>query len=144
MQDYQPLRGVDVILQYMHHHPDEFIPIIEFDGVRYPMDKYFIIGDHVVANVRGNRWQTLKEDEYFRVRMVDVTGSSHRINPLPEMITERKRREREEREEQEERLRREEALRRETLRREIQRLTDSFTGQLIREQRNTNLRDPFA
>ena len=117
-EDYQPLRGVDVILQYMHHHPDEFIPIIEFDGFEFPMDKYFIIGDHVVANVRGNRWKTLKEDEHFRVRMVDVTGSSHRINPLPEMITERKRIRREERERREEIERREEALRREIQRRE--------------------------
>lgn len=56
--------------------------------------RYFIIGDHVVANVRGNRWKTLNEDEYFRVRMVDVEGSSHRINPLPERIIERKREER--------------------------------------------------
>ena len=131
MEDYQPLRGVDVILQYMHHHPDEFIPIIEFDGVRYPMDKYFIIGDHVVANVRGNRWQTLKEDEYFRVRMVDVWGDVHRINPLPDMITERKRRERKEREEQE-RLRREGPL------------FDPFTGKEVREEKNTNKRNPFA
>ena len=115
-EDYQPLRGVDVMLEYMHHHPDEFIPIIEFDGVRYPMDKYFINGDHVVARVRGNRWKTLKEDEYFRVRMVDVTGSSHSINPLPEMITERKR------------IEREEALRREIqrLRREEGTLIDPF------------------
>ena len=131
MEAYHPLRGVDVILQFMHHHPDEFIPIIEFDGVRYPMDKYFIIGDHVVANVRGNRWQTLKEDEYFRVRMVDVWGDVHRINPLPDMITERKRRERKEREEQE-RLRREGPL------------FDPFTGKEVREEKNTNKRNPFA
>ena len=131
MEAYHPLRGVDVMLQYMHHHPDEFIPIIEFDGVRYPMDKYFIIGDHVVANVRGNRWQTLKEDEYFRVRMVDVWGDVHRINPLPDMITERKRRERKEREEQE-RLRREGPL------------FDPFTGKEVREEKNTNKRNPFA
>ena len=128
---YHPLRGVDVMLQYMHQYPDEFIPIIEFDGVRYPMDKYFIIGDHVVANVRGNRWQTLKEDEYFRVRMVDVWGDVHRINPLPDMITERKRRERKEREEQE-RLRREGPL------------FDPFTGKEVREEKNTNKRNPFA
>ena len=133
MEAYQPLRGADVILQFMHHHPDEFIPIIEFDGVRYPMDKYFIIGDHVVANVRGNRWKTLKEDEYFRVRMVDVWGDVHRINPLPEMITERKRRERREREEQE-RLRRERQ----------RRLIDPFTGKEVREEKNTNKRNPFA
>ena len=126
---YQPLRGADVILQFMHHHPDEFIPIIEFDGVRYPMDKYFIIGDHVVANVRGNRWQTLKEDEYFRVRMVDVWGDVHRINPLPERIIERKRRLRKEREEQE-RLRRERPL------------IDPFTGKEVREK--GTLFDPFA
>ena len=130
MEAYQPLRGADVILQFMHHHPDEFIPIIEFDGVRYPMDKYFIIGDHVVANVRGNRWKTLKEDEYFRVRMVDVWGDVHRINPLPEMITERKRREREE----QERLRRERQ----------RRLIDPFTGKEVREEKNTNKRNPFA
>ena len=123
MEDYQPLRGANVILQYMHYHPGEFIPIIEFDGFEFPMDKYFIIGDHVVANVRGNRWQTLKEDEYFRVRMVDVTGSSHRINPLPEMITERKRRERRERE---------------------GRLIDPFTGKEVRQEKNTNKRNPFA
>ena len=134
MEAYHPLRGVDVILQYMHQHPDEFIPIIEFDGVRYPMDKYFIIGDHVVANVRGNRWQTLKEDEYFRVRMVDVAGSSHRINPLPEMITERKRRERKEREEREEQKR---------LRREEGPLFDPFTGQEVRREEGP-LFNPFA
>ena len=125
---YHPLRGVDVILQYMHHHPDEFIPIIEFDGFEFPMDKYFIIGDHVVANVRGNRWKTLKEDEYFRVRMVDVWGDVHRINPLPERITERKRRQRREREERE----------------REGRLIDPFTGKEVREEKNTNKRNPFA
>ena len=129
MEDYQPLRGADVILQFMHYHPDEFIPIIEFNGFEFPMDKYFIIGDHVVAKVRGNRWKTLNEDEYFRVRMVDVVGSSHRINPLPERIIERKREERD-------------RLRRERLRREGP-LIDPLTGQEVRE-RNTNFRDPFA
>ena len=92
------------------------------------MDKYFINGDHVVARVRGNRWQTLKEDEYFLVRMVDVWGDVHRINPLPERITERKRRQRREREERE----------------REGRLIDPFTGKEVREQRKTNKRNPFA
>ena len=106
----------------------DYQPIIEFDGVRYPIDKYFINGDHVVARVRGNRWQTLKEDEYFRVRMVDVWGDVHRINPLPEMITERKRRQRREREERERKGR----------------LIDPFTGKEVRQEKNTNKRNPFA